>query len=105
MADAVDAKGESELAAQIDNLVVEAGNFSSMIKDFHPKGGFTTQLDKPVKNDGAKTETIEEQHNVDLQVAEKKPTGEQSKITACSNCGLTHFSSNVCPSCNVAVTN
>lgn len=72
IADKLDAKGEIKIAEQLDKIITE----------FHPGGGTTTQLDNPVKGDGAKVETDAEAQAKDLAVANKAPTGIQAPISA-----------------------
>ena len=106
-ADKLDAKGEVELARQVDGIIAQASEEYGVtpsydaVKEFHPAGGVTTQLDNKVKDDGAKTETITEQQKKDLEVVQSNPTG----VQACKKCGLTHIAAavKVCPSCNTTV--
>lgn len=106
-ADRLDTKGEVGFAQQIDNIIVQACKeygvtpLYDAVKEFHPTGSSTTQLDNKVKNDGAKVETITEQQEKDLEVATKNPTG----VLACRKCGLTHIAAIVknCPSCNESI--
>jgi len=106
LADKMDEKGETEteIVAQLDKLIVTASDLvkSDMVKECHPKGGFTTELTNKVKGDGAKVETLEEQQKKDLEVATTKPTGGLASITACKACGLTHIAAEVktCPACD-----
>lgn len=106
-ADKLDAKGEIELARQVDGIIAQASEEYGVtpsydaVKEFHPVGGSTTQLDNKVKDDGAKIETITEQQKKDLEVVQSTPTG----IQACKKCGLTHIAAiiEICPSCNTRI--
>ena len=106
-ADKLDAKGETELACQVDSIIAQASKEYGVtpsydaVKEFHPAGSPTTQLDNKVKGDGAKIETITEQQTKDMAIVTKNPTG----VQACKKCGLTHIAATVktCPSCETAI--
>ena len=106
LGNSLDAKGEMELANQVDKVIKACYDVTpsyDAVKEFHPKGGSPDTRDghgKVLPGD-TRTETITEQQKADLEVALRNPTGK----VACTSCGLTHIAETVvkCPSCNTAI--
>ena len=66
-------EGRAEFRRHMTVLAQTGLKCNPVLDEAHPQGGFTTQLDTKVSDDLAKVETLEEQHQAMLDVANAPP--------------------------------